>query len=278
MNQLPALADAGMSHDGVQHFAMGWVIPTLAYVVSVVGSFVGLACAVQGRRAEGTARTRWLLLAAISIGGVAIWLMHFIAMLGMQVSGTVTRYSLGWTAASALLAVVATFLALQTVGRTVRLSRLLLAGLLMGLAVNGMHYLGMYAMRIQGSFSYDTLLVVLSIVIAVVAATAALWFTLVLHNVWARLAAGFVMGVAVVGMHYTGMAAMRVHVDPNEPVPAGLEVFTFLFPVFVIGLVALAVPIAAVMLASDRSPEDETDWEAAEQHEEPAGPRLAARP
>jgi len=58
--------------------------------------------------------------------------------------------------------------------------------------------------------------------------------------------------VAVVGMHYTGMAAVRVTVDHGAPVPGGLEVFSFLFPVFVIGLLALAVPITAVMLASDR--------------------------
>jgi NO-binding membrane sensor protein with MHYT domain len=60
------------------------------------------------------------------------------------------------------------------------------------------------------------------------------------------------MGVAVVGMHYTGMAAVRVTVDPAAPAPGGPEVFSFLFPVFVIGLLALAVPITAVMLSSDR--------------------------
>jgi NO-binding membrane sensor protein with MHYT domain len=53
-------------------------------------------------------------------------------------------------------------------------------------------------------------------------------------------------------MHYTGMAAVRVTVDHAAPVPGGPEVFSFLFPVFVVGLLALAVPITAVMLASDR--------------------------
>lgn len=246
-------------HDHVNHFAMGWVIPVLAYAVSVTGSFVGLACALQARR-DPARRTWWQILAAISIGGVAIWLMHFIAMLGMSVDGSVTRYNLGWTAVSAVLAVAATFLALRAVGQKVRLSRLVLAGVLLGLAVNGMHYMGMYALNIQGSFSYNMLLVAASIAIAVVAGTAALWFTLVVNNVWARLAAGFVMGVAVVGMHFTGMAAMQVDLDPNASIPAGLDVFTFLFPVFVVGLIALAVPIASVMLAGDRDEAEEEGW------------------
>ncbi|MBW8710043.1 MAG: signal protein, partial [Mycobacterium sp.] len=106
--------------------------------------------------------------------------------------------------------------------------------------------------QFQGAITYDKGLVALSIVIAVVAATAALWFTLVLESPALRFVAGLVMGVAVVGMHFTGMAAVRVTVDPAAPVPGGLEVFSFLFPVFVIGLLALAVPITAVMLASDR--------------------------
>jgi NO-binding membrane sensor protein with MHYT domain len=119
-----------------------------------------------------------------------------------------------------------------------------------------MHYTGMWAVQTQGTIAYDKGLVALSILIAVVAATAALWFTLVLESPVLRFVAGLVMGVAVVGMHYTGMAAVRVTVDHGAPVPGGLEVFSFLFPVFVIGLLALAVPITAVMLASDRGATD----------------------
>jgi NO-binding membrane sensor protein with MHYT domain len=132
------------------------------------------------------------------------------------------------------------------------LPRLIAGGVITGLAVALMHYTGMWAVQIQGTVAYDKSLVALSILIAVVAATAALWFTLVLESPLLRFVAGLVMGVAVVGMHYTGMAAVRVTVDHAAPVPGGLEVFSFLFPVFVIGLLALAVPITAVMLASDR--------------------------
>jgi NO-binding membrane sensor protein with MHYT domain len=237
----------------VHHFDMGVWLLFLAYIVSVTGSVVGLACTRHSAAASNARdRMRWLAMAAIAIGGVAIWLMHFIAMLGFAIPDSTVRYHLGWTVASAVLSISAVFVGLITIGRTVHLPRLIAGGVITGLAVALMHYTGMWAVQIQGAVAYDKGLVALSILIAVVAATAALWFTLVLESPVLRFVAGLVMGVAVVGMHYTGMAAVRVTVDHAAPVPGGPEVFSFLFPVFVIGLLALAVPITAVMLAPDR--------------------------
>jgi NO-binding membrane sensor protein with MHYT domain len=241
-----------MNHH-VHHFDMGLWLLFLAYIVSVTGSVVGLACTRQSAAASTERdRLRWLAMASIAIGGVAIWLMHFIAMLGFAIPDSTVRYNLGWTVASAVLSISAVFVGLITIGRTVHLPRLIAGGVITGLAVALMHYTGMWAVQMQGTMTYDKRLVAFSILIAVVAATAALWFTLVLESPVLRFAAGLVMGVAVVGMHYTGMAAVRVTVDRTAQIPGGLEVFSFLFPVFVIGLLALAVPITAVMLASDR--------------------------
>ena len=269
-------------HDHVHHFDMGLWLLFLAYGVSVVGSVVGLACTRRSAAAtDERERLRWLAMAAIAIGGVAIWLMHFIAMLGFAVPDSTVRYSLGWTIASAALSITAVFVGLVVVGRTVEVGKLLLGGIIMGLAVNLMHYTGMWAMRMQGVVDYDKVLVGLSILIAIVAATVALWFTLVLESRTLRFVAGLVMGVAVVGMHYTGMSAVRVTVDAAAPVPAGLEVFSFLFPVFVIGLLALAIPIAAVMMSPDRRDieleEEANEWsaESADHALVPPAPALA---
>ena len=159
-------------------------------------------------------------MASIAIGGVGIWLMHFIAMLGFAIPNSAVRYNLGWTVASAVLSISAVFVGLITIGRTVDLRRLIAGGVITGVAVALMHYTGMWAMQFQGAISYHKGLVALSILIAVVAATAALWFTLVLECPALRFVAGLVMGVAVVGMHYTGMAAVRVTVDPPRRYPA----------------------------------------------------------
>lgn len=236
--------------DEMHHFSMGMWLLGLAYVVSVIGSIVGLACTRHSASATTTAnRMRWLFMAALSIGGIAIWLMHFIAMLGFAVPGSPIRYDIGWTLLSAAISVSAVFVGLLIIDKEFNWSRLLLGGVVTGLAVNIMHYTGMRALQFQGEVDYNLGFVALSVVIAVVAATAALWFTMVLESTVLRFVAGLIMGVAVVGMHYTGMAAVNVLHDPKAPAPEGLEVFSFLFPVFVLGLLALVIPIVAVLTA-----------------------------
>ncbi|OYD70101.1 MHYT domain-containing protein [Rhodococcus sp. OK302] len=239
--------------DEMHHFSMGLWLLGLAFVVSVVGSVVGLACTRQSTETtRGATRMLWLLMGALSIGGVGIWLMHFIAMLGFAVPGSPIRYSLAWTIVSAVISVTGVFIGLLIIGTEYRLNRLLAGGLVVGVAVSVMHYLGMRAFRFQGEIHYNMYFVALSVLIAVVAGTAALWFTMVLESTMLRFIGGVIMGIAVVGMHYTGMAAVRVVHDPSAPAPEGIGVFAFLFPVFVFGLLALAVPIVAVMTAPDR--------------------------
>lgn len=257
--------------DHVHHFDLGSWLVFFAYTTSVVGSTVGLACTqlARGARAE-SARVAWIGLAAVSIGGVGIWLMHFIAMLGFTTPGLPVRYDVGRTAISALLAIGAVFVGLLVFGarKTYSLWRLLLGGVITGLAVAAMHYTGMWALNIKGSISYDPSLVALSIAIAVLAATAALWFTVATDRLWLRVLAGLVMGVAVTGMHFTGMAAVRANLDSNAPAPAGVEVFTFLLPVFLLAAVAIAGAITAVLMAAPIEPDD--DEEVAEVGEPPA--------
>lgn len=241
----------------VHHFEMGVWLLFLAYAVSAVGSTVGLACAFQARgAATGRARVGWLLLAALSIGGVGIWLMHFIGMLGFATPGLPIRYDIVRTLLSALLAVAAVFAGLVVFGvrKQAALWRLLVAGTVTGLAVNLMHFTGMWAVNVKGTITYDPFLVVLSVLVAVGAATAALWFTVLADHTRQRLLAGAVMGVASTGMHFIGMAAVNVEADPNAPDPAGVEVFSFLFPVFILAAVALAIPIVAVLTTKDEEP------------------------
>ena len=233
----------------VHHFEMGIWLLFLAYVTSVVGATIGLSCAYQARTATGSSRIGWLALAAVSIGGIGIWLMHFIGMLGFATPGQPIRYDIGLTLLSALLAVAAMFAGLLVFGVQQRsaLWRLLVAGTVTGLAVNLMHYTGMWAVNVKGTIEYNPFLVVLSLLIAIGAGTAALWFTISADGLAQRVMAGLVMGVGSTGMHFVGMSAVTVHMDENAPDPAGVEVFSFLFPVFILAAAALAVPIAAVL-------------------------------
>jgi NO-binding membrane sensor protein with MHYT domain len=194
------------------NFTYGLVTPVLAYAMSCLGAFLGLRCTTRAMASSGRTRLSWLLLAALSIGTTGIWVMHFIAMLGYTVPGEQIQYSVPLTIASMLIAVVVVGIGLLIVGFARQNWRnLILAGIFTGIGVASMHYTGMLAMRMPARMSYNAGLFGLSVVIAIVAATAALWAALRLHGTATNLGAALIMGVAVSGMHYTGMAALHMY-------------------------------------------------------------------
>jgi len=217
----------------LDHATFGWLTPALSYVMACMGSALGLRCTVRALGATGRSRRNWLITAASALG-TGIWTMHFVAMLGFGVSGTDIRYDVPLTVLSLLVAMVVVCAGVFAVGYGRDRSRaLFLGGLTTGLGVASMHYLGMAAMRLHGDVSYDPMLVGLSVLIAVVAATAALWAALNIKSPVAVTAASLVMGAAVSSMHYTGMFAVRVQVTPSGAVLPGATAMQFIFPLAV---------------------------------------------
>jgi NO-binding membrane sensor protein with MHYT domain len=243
----------------IHHFDHGWLTPTFSYLLSVLGSYLGLVCAVRLRGAPSSGwRVWWLVLAAVAIGGTGIWTMHFVAMLGFSVVGTPIRYDIGLTAASAVIAVVTVGLGLVIAlfGESHRRIRIVIGGLLAGLGVAAMHYTGMAAMRLHGDISYTTGRVVISVVIAVIAATVALWLALTVSKPLIILASAMVMGVAVNGMHFTGMTAMSVRQDGADTNLAGASVSTLLIPIglaVIFGVFGLVYALIAAPTDEDRA-------------------------
>jgi NO-binding membrane sensor protein with MHYT domain len=204
----------------VHHFAYGWITPIMAYSLSVLGSLLGLICTSRALRfTAGRQRVWWLVLAAVALGGTGIWVMHFMAMIGFTVDGTEIRYDIAVTALSVVVAigVVGLGLFIVALGKP-SIPKIAIGGLLTGLGVNAMHYIGMAAMRLDGEISYDPVRVGASIVIAVVAATVALWLAVTVKSGAVVFASAMVMGVAVTGMHYTGMSAMSVELSEHGDV------------------------------------------------------------
>lgn len=242
----------------INHFEYGWITPALSYALSVLGSFLGLICAGRIRSAASAGqRAWWGTLAAFAIGGTAIWTMHFMAMLGFAVEGTRIRYDVPITALSAAVAVVAVGIGLAVAG-TGRLSvpRILAGGLLTGAGVAAMHYTGMAAMRLGGDLRYDRVRVIASVAIAVVAATVALWLAVTVRRPVAIAASALVMGIAVNGMHFTGMSALSVHLHDTQREIAGAEVGALLVPIVlavVLGVVGLVYALLAAPTDEDRA-------------------------
>lgn len=186
----------------------------LSYLVAAIASYVALDMAgrINASRDPRTARG-WLVGGACAMG-TGIWSMHFIGMLAFRLP-IPQGYDVLWTLYSLAIAIAGSAYALWLVSHhTLALRRIAVGALILGAAIATMHHLGMAAMRMQPGIVYDPLWFAASIVIAIAAAAAALWIAFALRvdgkrTQRIRVAAALVMGFAVIGMHYTGMAAAQ---------------------------------------------------------------------
>ncbi|URN15707.1 MULTISPECIES: MHYT domain-containing protein [Streptomyces] len=196
----------------VDAFGDGLAAPLAACLAACLGGALGLHCTTRSLRTPGAPRPGWLALAAASVG-TGTWGAHFLAMTGFRAEGAPVHHDrpavLAGLAVAVLMAGAGTFL-VGLRGRTAM--TLVTGGAITGLGIATTHYLGMAGARLPGRVEYHTPAVVLSAVIAVVAATAALWAAAGVRGFAANAGAGLVLGLAVVGMHYTGTAAVSVHV------------------------------------------------------------------
>src|SRR5258708_5346785 len=139
--------------------------------------------------------------------GGGIWSMHFIAMLAF-VTPMPVAYDISLTALSFLVAVIVTGAAFILVSQwRTAWQGIVLGGIFMGSGICSMHYIGMAAMRMPAELSYDPTLVELSFLIAASASIVSLWLAFRTHHFRERAAGAIGMGIAIAGMHYTGMAA-----------------------------------------------------------------------
>ena len=186
---------------------------SLSLVVAVLASYTALDLAGRVSVARGRASPIWLFAGAAAMG-TGIWSMHFIGMLAFSLPALRFAYDLPLTLLSMFAAIAASAFALYVVRRpALTVGHLLAGAALMGTGICVMHYTGMASMRMSPAIEYDPLLFTASVAIAVGASLAALWLAFQLRHgvsslaVVARLGSAIVMGLAITGMHYTGMAA-----------------------------------------------------------------------
>jgi NO-binding membrane sensor protein with MHYT domain len=176
----------------------------LSILVAALASYTALDLGGRVAAARGRARRMWLAAAAITMGG-GIWSMHFVAMLAFTLP-TPMSYDIGLTALSLVVAMFVTGGGFYVISRQSGSPlRLVLSGIFMGIGIVAMHYTGMAAMREHVALSYERIFVALSLIIAIVASTAALWLAFRTTDLGQKLIAAVVMGLAISGMHYTAM-------------------------------------------------------------------------
>jgi NO-binding membrane sensor protein with MHYT domain len=189
-----------------------WLV-ALSYAVAAFASYAALDMAERMHRTRGIARIMWQGCAAAALGG-GIWAMHFIGMLALTID-TPIAYDPVKTLLSLVTSVAFVAVGFRIIQSRRSMGAIAAAGIIVGLGVAAMHYLGMAAMVLPARIAYEPTLWSLSVAIAAAAATAGLWLATRIHRLHERALAALVMAVAVCGMHYTGMAALVVQVDPT---------------------------------------------------------------
>ena len=189
----------------------------LSILVAMLASYTALDLASRLTASTGAAAASWLLGGAFAMG-MGIWSMHFIGMLAFSVAIPL-RYGIFKTVLSLVIAMITSGFALAIASRPhLSLARLATGSIVMGAGICAMHYSGMSAIQIVPIITYQPMLVLASIAIAVGASFAALWLAFQLRSGQskyiglARAGAAVVMGLAISGMHYTAMAASKLAV------------------------------------------------------------------
>ena len=200
-------------------YSLGLV--ALSFVISFFGSLVALICAGRMVGADGKPNLAIVACAAVALGGIGIWSMHFIGMLAYRLPFGIA-YNMPLTIVSLVAAILISGIALYLAGGRAKFSRSgwLAGSLLAGLGVCVMHYMGMFAMNMRATMSFDFSMVALSVVIAITAAAAALWLAFNLRKLSHQVDGAAVMGVAVCTMHYVGMSAASMICTAAAPVDA----------------------------------------------------------
>jgi diguanylate cyclase (GGDEF)-like protein len=183
----------------------------ISLCVAILASYTALDLTGRIATAKGRAVHLWMCGGALAMGS-GVWSMHFIGMLAFSLPIDL-GYDLTLTLVSLLIAVLSSGFALWLINQpSLPLLQLACGALIMGTGISSMHYMGMAAMRMQPGIDYDPQLFSASLAIAVCASAAALWIAFRLRRQTPyvrqiRGAAAVLMGIAIVGMHYTGMAA-----------------------------------------------------------------------
>ena len=244
-----------MGMAGARPLASGYDVPLvlLSVAIAIAGAYVALTLSERVAKHRGPARLAWLAGGAIAFGS-AVWAMHFTGMLALRLPVVVT-FDVSLVVVSLLAAMAAAAVALATVAHpNVTRLRTLYAAIAMGAGIGGMHYIGMFAMRMPAMMHWNVAIVVLSVAVAVVLSYVALRLSVRLRAAsgrrfgWHRVAAACVMGSAISCMHYTGMAAASFFGAPNEPAE-GLRLSADAVGIAAIAFITLLVSGFAALLA-----------------------------
>lgn len=222
-------------------------------IVAIIASYTALNMAGRVSRSQGTAAVLWLAGGSFAMG-TGIWSMHFIGMLAFSLP-IALGYDLALTGLSLLIAILSSAFALWVIcQKDMPVWRLVGGSVLLGMGIAAMHYTGMHALLMSPAVQYIPLLFALSVLIAILASGAALLIAFQLRGegkniALLRFCASLIMGCAIVGMHYTGMAAAQFPIGSVcGAVTDGIDSKWLVVLVIVVTLAVCAIALIVSML------------------------------
>lgn len=246
----------------------------LSLLIAILGTFVSISHLDFMRTARADwARFGWHLNGAVAMG-VGVWTMHFIGMVAFRLPLSV-QYDPVITLISVLPAIAAGFITLSILRHPRPGIRAIISGgILMGLGIGAMHYIGMAGMLLDARMLYQPGLFALSILVAMVMATAALWMPRLADRFRGamtepqpmafKLLVATLMGLAISSLHYVAMSAtafLPLASSANPPRPEGLDegliaVLAILASLFILVLSIVTVVLRSRILAADQAAQD----------------------
>ncbi len=189
-----------------------WRLVIIAGLVCLLASLVAVTLLYRAFVAGGNARIMWIAIAGAAFG-CGIWTTHFIAMLAYD-PGVPVGYDVSLTLLSLVMAALITGIGFATAVYAPRAWGPAAGGAIAGGGVAVMHYLGMYALQIEGRVQWDWSLVVVSILLGCLFGMAALHLAAARRDQKAIIGAALLLTIAIVSHHFTAMGAVLVLPDP----------------------------------------------------------------
>jgi PAS domain S-box-containing protein len=209
----------------IEHSIVDFTIAsvTLSFLIAILSSYIALYYARELSTKIGKYKLNGLLVSSFAMG-FGIWAMHFVAMLSYK-SMIPMGYSIMLIFLSLISPIITSLLALLIVTKSSSAKkRFVIGGLVNGIGISLMHFIGMEAMQMQGSIVYDKWLVSLSVVLAIVFSAISFGVTYLDNKKGRMFVASLIMSIGIIAMHYTALEAMKmiheptleVHIIPNE--------------------------------------------------------------
>ena len=223
---------------------VGWAIAIC--VAAVAGSLTAYRRAMT---THGGHRCVWVVVCALVLGS-GVWAMHFMGFLAFQ-SGMQVSYGHILTGISLVLAVMGQGAGIAVAVRDQTLRGRAVGGAICGLAIAGMHFVGVAAMRLPAEMVWDIVKVGVAIAIGVVGAAISLVAAGDLKRFSKGLVASVAMVLGIAGLHFMAMGAVTLTPGVLAPGEIGLLDGQEL-QIAVVALVGLILAGGAGMLVMDR--------------------------